>query len=134
MINELALFDEPMHFSHVAHFCLRYRSGNPGYITGLPLLFGPVQGNIVNMSDDGLLIPSLVSTQESGDCLSGQNQIMSALQFGHDIFSGCSAAFNRYLTCQTWSNNAIFTDVYCDNDVQICAQKFLRGKHQTDVS
>lgn len=81
---------------------LRYRSGNPGYVVGLPILFGSVQGNVVNMSDQGLLVPSLAITTgvaaASDDCLTGENLITAALKFGHDMFSGCASSFNRWLS------------------------------------
>ena len=85
---------------YYTHSFSRYRSGNPGYKIGLPLLFGPIMNKIVNMSDEGLLVPSLMfspasSEQNSDNCFSEQTQ-MSALIFGQDIFSGCAASFNRY--------------------------------------
>jgi len=76
----------------------RYRSGNPGYKLGLPLVFGPIQSNVVNMSDQGLLVPSSVQVstdQGTHDCLTGDNIVKSGLKFGHDIYSGCTARFNR---------------------------------------
>ena len=78
-----------------------HRSGNPGYITGLPLLFGPVANDVVNMSEAGLAVPSLVSSystagHEAQECLVGQNHLTTTVLFGEDILSGCTATLNRY--------------------------------------
>lgn len=74
----------------------RARSGNPGYIVGLPLIFGPVMNGVVNMSTAGLEVPVLTtSSTESLDCLDGRDIKKSNLKFGVDMKSGCSAAFNR---------------------------------------
>lgn len=69
----------------------RQRSGNPGYLLGMPVLFGSLATTVVNERIEGLTLPqSAVSCPTS---LSGRSLTTSS--FGYDTLSGCSVRFTR---------------------------------------
>ena len=80
-----------------AHNFSRTSSGNPGYLYGLPVLFGVVNSSTtaVDQVAAGLAIQSPGLT---GQCPTGaQGSESMVVEFGYDVSSACLFSVNRYI-------------------------------------
>ncbi|RYH30911.1 DUF1619 domain-containing protein [archaeon] len=72
----------------------RQRSGNPGYLQGLPVLFGYRDNTIINSLVDGLSISSLTPPQSTCPTSIADLSSLSIL-FGYDTITGCTVPLTR---------------------------------------
>jgi Protein of unknown function (DUF1619) len=67
------------------------RSGNPGYISGLPLLVGKKLDNAIEAYEKGFM---LRGADEAGQCLNNIDQLTDfgdqVVNFGENIIYGCN--------------------------------------------
>lgn len=70
----------------------RKRSGNPGYIIGLPVLYAYTNGSVMAELKTGLTLPK----SSSGLCPTSSSSLESAATaFGYDTISGCTLQLTR---------------------------------------
>ena len=82
----------------VLFIALRTLSGNPGYLMGLPVLYGTTNStsSLIDQDPSGLSIQS-PSMSSSGMCPSGGASIdFTSVNFGYDISTACLLTVNRY--------------------------------------
>lgn len=86
----------------------RLRSGNPGYVIGLPVLYGFYDSsvNAINELISGFMVPSSFAPYDAnnpevfGRAICPQTSSSSsvgqaAVQFGYDLLSGCTVELSR---------------------------------------
>lgn len=90
----------------------RARSGNPGYLLGLPVLFGQLSSPVINQLVDGFTVPSAIAPFDFDNpdtfglsiCPQGSSYTSTSstgstaqvqVKFGYDLTSGCSVHLNR---------------------------------------
>jgi hypothetical protein len=113
----------------------RARSGNPGYLMGLPVLYGPVQAadasvglQTVEMYKEGLKAPSPIidfdettpSAHGSGSCPKLYGNLASQpILFGYDQFTSCTLTLTRAelegLCCSSSDCSTSETTDYADS-------------------
>eukprot|EP00602_Paraphysomonas_sp_CaronLab_P009931 CAMPEP_0185036376 /NCGR_PEP_ID=MMETSP1103-20130426/29281_1 /TAXON_ID=36769 /ORGANISM="Paraphysomonas bandaiensis, Strain Caron Lab Isolate" /LENGTH=686 /DNA_ID=CAMNT_0027573895 /DNA_START=94 /DNA_END=2154 /DNA_ORIENTATION=+ len=85
----------------------RYRSGNPGYRFGLPVLFGSLDSSneVILAEESGLTVSTALPTSQAGVSTFGSalcpseltidNVEKEGVRFGYDLVSSCSLQLNR---------------------------------------
>lgn len=114
----------------------RARSGNPGYLMGLPVVYGPVQAadatvglQTVEMYKEGLKAPSPIidfdesspSAHGSGSCPKLYGNLASQpILFGYDQFTSCTLSLTRAelegLCCSSSDCSTSETTDYANSD------------------
>lgn len=71
---------------------VRVRSGNPGYIQGLPVLLGQLNGSVIAQTISGFSVP--YSSQ--GNCPRNDETVQQLpTAFGYDTLTGCTLSLTR---------------------------------------
>jgi hypothetical protein len=89
----------------------RYRSGNPGYLLGMPVLYADLSGTVMAELVEGFTVPSAIAPYDTNNpetfglsvcpsassysSASGVSAGSTQVQFGYDLTSGCSVQLNR---------------------------------------
>lgn len=90
-------------------------SGNPGYISGLPLLVGVSSNNIVTRKSLGF---QLEGSDRSGNCIDTSQFVdTKTLNFGEDTVISClqtfadATAFGNYCSNNEFRSRLLFTNI-----------------------
>jgi hypothetical protein len=75
----------------------RPRSGNPGYITNKPVLYGTSSGNYISESSTGFTIqkPSFAALGKCPTSLDSLDLDPESIHFGYDLLLTCLVSLNR---------------------------------------
>eukprot|EP00600_Ochromonadales_sp_CCMP1393_P013967 CAMPEP_0175006020 /NCGR_PEP_ID=MMETSP0005-20121125/5631_1 /TAXON_ID=420556 /ORGANISM="Ochromonas sp., Strain CCMP1393" /LENGTH=591 /DNA_ID=CAMNT_0016261319 /DNA_START=427 /DNA_END=2199 /DNA_ORIENTATION=+ len=84
----------------------RYRSGNPGYLMGKPVLYGSLSGTVIESLVDGMTVPTALLSYDGsnpvdyGKSVCPQSTAVAtdnaqSVKFGYDLLSGCTVQLTR---------------------------------------